>query len=154
MVELATRFDSYDDVGNSFNYSLGSKYTPHDIIAFRGRYATSFKAVPLNYINISGPGGYNSIRDQRYCEKHSSTCDSKRPLNSILMAETGNEDLNPEVGFNYSAGIILQPIKDLSIVADYYWVSLSDTFSQDSAQDIADWLVCGTNEPTEGAEEE
>jgi iron complex outermembrane receptor protein len=63
----------------------------------------------------------------------------------------GNKDLEPEVGMNYIAGIILDPLPGFNIVSDYYWINLKDTFSSDELQEIVDaWYQQSGGAPGSG----
>jgi iron complex outermembrane recepter protein len=65
--------------------------------------------------------------------------------------QPGNKDLKPEVGLNYIAGIILDPVPGLSLISDYYWVNLKKTFNTDEVQEIVDaWYEANPNATTGG----
>lgn len=155
-VDGALRFDHYSDFKNSANYSAGIKLTViPEMFALRGRTASSFKAPTLSNIHREGGGGYFTVRDARYCEREMNNgrfCDITNPQRSIFIYNPGNKDLDPEVGQNNSLGIILEPLPGLNLIADYYWVSLQDTFKTDSYQAVLDeWYAGHENSPSSGS---
>jgi outer membrane receptor protein involved in Fe transport len=137
----ALRFDRYSDFDDVFNYGLGLKVATFDFLTLRGRAASSYKAPPLSYIHQEGGGGYYSVRDENWCQRENDegrVCESSNPRHYIYVENPGNNNLDPEVGLNYTAGFILEPLAGLSIVADHYWINLEKTFKRDDLQDVLD----------------
>jgi outer membrane receptor protein involved in Fe transport len=138
-LEGALRFDNFSDFGDAVNYGLGTKVKVVPGVALRSRYATSFKAPNLDYIHQEGGGGYFNLNDDRWCtveKSYGRPCST--PLHQVYTDSIGNKDLDPEQGYNYSGGIILEPIEGLTVVSDYHAINLKKTFGNDDLQSIID----------------
>lgn len=137
----ALRFDRYSDFDDVFNYGFGLKVATSEFLTLRGRAASSYKAPPLSYIHQQGGGGYYSVRDEQWCERENNegrVCESSNPRHYIYVENPGNKNLDPEIGLNYTAGFILEPIPGLSLIADHYWINLEKTFKRDDLQEVLD----------------
>ncbi|WP_141736167.1 TonB-dependent receptor plug domain-containing protein [Oligoflexus tunisiensis] len=150
-VEGALRFDNFSDFGDTTNYGLGTKLKVVQGVALRGRYATSFKAPNLDYLHQEGGGGYISLIDEKWCQTekdYGRPCST--PVHQIYIDSVGNEDLDPEQGVNYSAGIILEPIEGLTLVSDYHAINLKKTFGNDDLQSIVEAWYAENPDNTQG----
>ncbi len=153
-VDGALRFDAFQDVDPSLNYGLGLKYKMIPEAAFRARAASSYKAPPLAYVHQKGGGGYLPVNDPYNCARENDQhrfCDPDNPSRMVYVESPGNDNLNPEVGVNYSIGMVLEPLQGLNIISDYYWVFLSKTFQVDDLQRVVDrWYAANGNSTTSG----
>lgn len=154
-LDAALRFDNYSDFDSTVNYGGGLKYTViPDFLALRGRAASSFKAPALADMHQEGGGGYFTIRDPNYCAREVAegrVCDQTDPNRQIFVQNPGNKDLDPEIGTNYTLGFVLEPAPGLSLIADYYWIFLRDTFSTETLQVVVDeWYAQNGTNPTGG----
>ncbi|HYX33313.1 MAG TPA: TonB-dependent receptor [Oligoflexus sp.] len=140
-VEGALRFDHYSDFDSTANFGLGAKASLTSFLGVRGRAASSFTAPQLSALHQIGGGGYYSVTDEKWCARENAagrTCEITNPSRQVYVDQPGNKELKPEVGLNYIAGIILDPVPGLSLVSDYYWVNLKKTFATDQIQEIVD----------------
>jgi outer membrane receptor protein involved in Fe transport len=140
-VEGALRLDHYSDFDSTANFGLGTKASLLPFLGVRARAASSFTAPQLSALHQVGGGGYFSVTDEKWCQREidaGRVCELTNPSRQVYVDRPGNQDLKPEVGFNYIAGIILDPVPGLSLVSDYYWVNLKKTFSTDEVQEIVD----------------
>jgi outer membrane receptor protein involved in Fe transport len=151
-VEGALRYDHYSDFDGTLNFGLGVKASVLPFLGVRGRAASSYTAPTLSSLHQVGGGGYQTVDDQHWCDVQNAkgnTCVD--PSHQIYVDSPGNKNLDPEVGLNYIAGIILDPLPGLSIVSDYYWVNLKDTFASDDFQEIVDqWYQQSNKQPGNG----
>jgi outer membrane receptor protein involved in Fe transport len=53
----------------------------------------------------------------------------KNPANQYSSQTGGNPKLSPERGTTYTAGIVLTPVKDLTVAVDYFNIKIEDTIS-------------------------
>lgn len=138
-LEGALRFDNFNDFSSRVNYGLGSKVKPFSSLALRGRAASSFKAPPLTYLHQEGGGGYYGVDDPAACQREK---DQNRPCDGVNTAiysdQPGTKDLDPEIGQNFSAGLIFEPLPGLTLISDHYWIDLKGTFGRDENQLLVD----------------
>lgn len=133
--QLALRGDHYSDFGTTWNPKLALAWRPADKVLLRGSATTSFKAPTLPEIG-SITTAYTTVADWARCGPLGyvgAQC-SYSPKDYLQ----GNPDLKAEKAANYSAGIVLQPVKDLELSLDWYGIHQRDTIQALDAQYIVD----------------
>ncbi|HTD05016.1 TonB-dependent receptor domain-containing protein, partial [Undibacterium sp.] len=130
-IQLAARVDNYSDVGNTFNPKVAVRYQPTKEVLLRASASTGFRAPTLFEKNaprsrndtndsysdpILCPGGVpqpgaNPLRD----------CDLQQ-----FKLQGGNPNLKPEKSKTFSVGVVLEPIKEVSLALDYWNIHLRD----------------------------
>jgi iron complex outermembrane receptor protein len=116
-VNIAGRWDKYNDVGITENPRLGFTWTVSDAVKLRGNYGTSFTAPNMQYLSsvVTGsvttnttvftvPSDHPAIGPGRICSNPAVPCVFDSTLPGILTS-VGNPDLKPMKGQTYSAGI-------------------------------------------------
>jgi iron complex outermembrane recepter protein len=100
-LSLAGRYDSYSDVGSTFNPKLGFSWRPLALVKVRGNWGTSFRAPPFFLSNRDqvGDAGIADVVDPR------SPTGSTRAL--LLLGPL--PDLRPETSRAWTAGVDLTP---------------------------------------------
>ena len=140
-LNLALRFDNYNDVGHTTNPKLGLRYQPSTALLVRASASTGFRAPTLfekygppskNDTNdsyddpILCPGGVaqpgaNPLRD----------CDLQQ-----FKLQGGNPNLKPEKSTTFSVGLVLEPYRDLTLSVDYWHIQLKDKIAALPEQSI------------------
>ena len=113
-VDFAGRFEHYTDAGDAENGKISTRYDFTKWFAARGTISNGFRAPTLaeeNYssLNVS-PTGASGI-----------LATTSKGAQSI-----GAVPLKAERSTNASAGIVLQPLRDLSVTADVYQINIRD----------------------------
>ncbi|MFY1663367.1 TonB-dependent receptor [Pseudomonas sp. Pseu.R1] len=130
-LSAAIRHDKYSDFGSTTNPKYSFRYQPLKELVVRGAYSEGFRAPTLyelyapqaitftqGYYNdpvlcaggVVQPGG-NAGRD----------CDQQ--FHSQLG---GNQNLSPEKARNVTFGFVFQPMSNLSMGLDFWWVHISN----------------------------
>ena len=122
-LQLAGRYDYYDDFGSTFNPKVGLTWRPLDSLAVRGSWATSFRAPSLTQAGVklrTTTATYDCSTNQTvadlYCEGFG---DVRRP--NVL--ELGNPDLQAETSESVSIGFAWSPTQDTTLTVDYWQFS-------------------------------
>ena len=130
-MQLAARYDRYNDVGNTTNPKVGLRWQPSQMLVLRGSASTGFRAPTLFEKNappsrndtndsyddpILCPGGVpqpgaNPLRD----------CDLQQ-----YKLQGGNPNLKPEKSKSFSFGAVIEPTRNLTVAADYWNIKLKD----------------------------
>ncbi|MFZ6754882.1 TonB-dependent receptor plug domain-containing protein, partial [Undibacterium sp. Dicai25W] len=134
-MQAALRGDHYSDFGNSVNPKLAFAWRPSDKILVRGSATTSFKAPTLPEIGATTTA-YVTVADWARCG----------PLGYVGAQCSygpkaylqGNPNLKAEKANNYSFGLVLQPIKDLTASIDWFGIKQRDTIQSLDAQYLVD----------------
>ncbi|WP_395341519.1 TonB-dependent receptor domain-containing protein [Ningiella sp. W23] len=119
-VNMAGRFDDYNDFGSSFNPKVSFSLRPAENLIVRGSWSTAFRApsltqagVQLRTTRASFDCGANQQVADLYCEG-----DNIIRGNNVL--ELGNPNLQPEESESYSLGIAYSPTENTDITIDYW----------------------------------
>ena len=140
-VQLAARFDHYSDAGSTTNPKIGLRYQASDRLVLRGSASTGFRAPTLFEKNappsrndtndsyddpILCPGGVpqpgaNPLRD----------CDLQQ-----YKLQGGNENLKPEKSKTFAFGVVLEPLREVTVAIDYWNIHLKDKIASLPEQSI------------------
>ncbi len=114
-VQLAARADRYSDFGSALSPKIGAKWTPYDSVLVRASFNKGFRAPTLtentqsnslSLVSVTGiPGG-------------------------VSVINTGNPNLKAERSESTSIGIVWEPVKNVSLSADWYYIIQRDLVSQ------------------------
>jgi iron complex outermembrane receptor protein len=122
MVGLAGRTEHYSDFGNTTNGKVSARLELFPGYAIRGAVQTGFRAPSLaqeffsstatNFLNLTGTLQPFEVR-------------TLPPTSEVAIA-LGAEPLKAEKSVNYSVGLALTPLQNLSLTADYYNITIDD----------------------------
>lgn len=111
-VDVAGRFEHYNDVGSTANGKLSTRYDFTPKIAVRGSVSTGFRAPSLAeeyYSNVSSsPSAISGLLS----------------ANSAAAKLIGAQPLKAEKSTNYNIGLVLTPVKDLNVSIDAYQIDI------------------------------
>jgi iron complex outermembrane receptor protein len=114
----AVRAEHYSDFGSTLNFKLDSRYKVTDNFNLRSSVSTGFRAPSLAQINFSNT--FTTVQgSQRFDVKIA-------PNYSPITKAAGIPDLKQEKSVNASLGFSWQPLKELTITIDGYWVRVKD----------------------------
>jgi iron complex outermembrane recepter protein len=132
------------NLGNTFSdvtYKLAFRYTPIEMVSFRGSVGTGFKAP--NLTDIAGSLAFNGSTAGTYacpfpgsvgCQPGSAQYDLVSGPNS----QSGSAGLKPEKSTQFGFGVRIEPISQLSIALDYWNVKIKNQIeSQGIAEQVA-----------------
>ena len=113
-IDLAGRFEHYTDSGDTETGKVSSRYNFTRYFAIRGTVSNGFRAPTLaeehfSALNVSPTGASGDLA-----------------VSSAAAALLGAVPLKPERSTNASAGLVMEPIRDLSITADVYQINIRD----------------------------
>ncbi len=132
-VQLAARFDNYSDVGNTTNPKIGVRYQPNKQLLLRGSASTGFRAPTLFEKNApqSKNDTNDSYNDPVLCPGGKVSSDPiANPLRDCdlqqFKMQGGNPNLKPEKSKTFSFGVVVEPIKEVTLAVDYWQINLKD----------------------------
>jgi iron complex outermembrane receptor protein len=148
---LALRGDHFSDFGSTFNPKLSVRWQPTHAVMFRGTVSTGFRAPTLPELYGTArtrtpstakwddpllcpsatpgvPGTGTVTKDPRYAALN---LDPTRVCNTNLTTLTGaNPDLQPEKARTITAGIVLEPVKNMMVSFDVWDIQMKGTIAQ------------------------
>ncbi len=121
-VNASGRYDHYSEGFSHFSPKIGAKFTPIPQFAIRGTYAQGFRAPTFaeNGATSSYAGFSTFTPPAAFQAAHGGTGNPYSLSYSLGSALTGNPNLKPETSRSFTAGVIVQPVRWLSLTADYY----------------------------------
>jgi iron complex outermembrane receptor protein len=125
-VTASLRYDKYSDFGSSTNPKASFRFQPMKEWLFRGSVSTGFRA-PTLYELYGAPAYTNTAGDYAnpvLCPdgKTGTQCDAQ-----FQVLNAGNQALQPEKSRSASLGVAFQPVTDLTLSADFWWVHLKQS---------------------------
>jgi iron complex outermembrane receptor protein len=134
-LSAAVRHDKFSDFGSTTNPKYSFRYQPIKELVVRGSYSEGFRAPSLyelnnpNYTTFT-TGSYN---DPTLCTGGTAQPGGNAARDCGLQFNNrtgGNHDLSPEQARNKTIGFVFQPIRDLSVGLDFWWIKISDQIAE------------------------
>lgn len=122
------RYDKYSSGQSNFSPKLGFKLTPIKQIALRGTYAKGFRIPSFNEAFGLPTTGYitqtvDCIAFAAFCAAHSNNNYVTQSY-TIGLTQTGNPALKPEKSTSYTAGLVFEPMSNVSLTLDYWHIKV------------------------------
>jgi iron complex outermembrane recepter protein len=118
LVGVAGRVERYNDFGSTTDGKVTARFEVAPGIAVRGAVATGFRAPSLGQSFFSATST-NFIGGVPFENR-------TFPVNTGVAQALGARELTAEKSENYSFGLALNPVKNLSVTADYYQILIDD----------------------------
>jgi iron complex outermembrane receptor protein len=118
LIGIAGRVEDYNDFGSTTDGKVTARFEPIPGFAVRGAVSTGFKAPSLgqSFFSATSTNFVNGVPfDNRTF-----------PVSSDVAQALGAQPLTAEKSENYSFGVALSPVKNLSLTADYYQILIDD----------------------------
>ena len=130
-VQLALRHDRYDDFGGTTNPKMGLRWQPAKQLVVRASYSEGFRAPSLaDLYNPPRTGQTNGIYDDPLgCIKTATIDNTDNPDYCGLQPDKllgGRAGLKPETSKQFSAGVVLEPQRNLTATLDYWKIRKQD----------------------------
>lgn len=118
-VDLAVRWEDFDDFGTTTNYKIATNYRFAEPFAIRGSWSTGFRAPTPGQSNAGNvTTQFDPVRGELV---NNGTIP---PTNPVALLR-GGEALDPEESQNFSVGAILE-LGDFRVTLDYYQIEVDD----------------------------
>jgi iron complex outermembrane receptor protein len=129
-LDAAVRYDHYNTYGGSTTPKFGVKYTPFEFITLRGTYGKGFRAPNPAEAGQSGAlFGGAPFNDASLCPNPANPqAAGNFPTQcnrGLVGLQVSNPQLQPEKSTNWTAGIIVNPVRDTSISIDYWDIKVN-----------------------------
>ncbi len=127
---VAVRYDKYSDFGNT-NPKVGLRFQPIPEFLARASYSTGFRAPSL--YELYSPNGLTftagSYDDPVQCPGGKPIAGANPGVacgQQFLALVGGNANLQPEKAKNMTLGFVIEPIKDLTVDIDFWWIRFEE----------------------------
>lgn len=129
-IQTAVRYDHYSDFGDTINPKAAFKFTPVEQVMFRGSASTGFRAPTLYdmYMPASKTNTGSSYHDPLRCppsgNQNLAAC-KEDPMQQYIQ-QGGNTQLKPEKTWSTSIGMVVEPVKTVTLSADLWTTAIKD----------------------------
>lgn len=133
-LQLAVRRDAYSRIGSTVNPKVGFKFQPMESLLFRGSYNTGFKAPSFQQQQPNtAPQDYTGkFDDPVKCPTDPTQCQ----IIGLDYTSSGNPDLKPEKSKQGTLGVVVSPVNNMLLFADYWRVDLRDRIRTLTINDV------------------
>jgi len=135
-VSFSGRYDKYSTGQKAFSPKVGAKFTPIPEIAIRGTWSKGFRIPSFNEAFGLPTTGYvtrvvNCATFATFCAAHGNNAyaTGNYPLG---LTSVGNPALDPERSTAFTAGIILEPTRNLNLTVDFWRIKVKDLITSGS----------------------
>ena len=128
-LNLAGRYDDYDDFGTSFSPQLSARWQVSDPVVLRASWGEGFKAPNLTELYISRSQSFNDVQDVYRCEALG-VAEDDCPENQVENFSSGNPGLEAETAESFNLGIVIEPTEGLQISLDRFAIELENGVDQ------------------------
>jgi iron complex outermembrane receptor protein len=131
-INASGRYDSYSSGQKAFSPKVGVKFRPIRQLTLRGTYSRGFRIPSFGEANALPTTGFvplnlttlpNSFLQQygAGCTNTTTTaCPAYLTGAAVGLTTLASPDLKPEKSRSFTAGLIFEPVRNLSITVDYY----------------------------------
>ncbi|WP_213941281.1 TonB-dependent receptor [Pseudomonas sp. dw_612] len=145
-LSAAVRHDKYSDFGSTTNPKYSFRYQPLKELVVRGAYSEGFRAPSLYELYAPQSLSFTqaNYNDPVLCTGGvlQAGGNAGRDCGQQFLAKGGgNQDLAPEKARNVTLGFVYQPVRDLSVGLDFWWIHISNQiqpFPESTVFDQAD----------------
>ncbi|KUM52908.1 TonB-dependent receptor domain-containing protein [Rheinheimera sp. EpRS3] len=119
-LQLAGRYDNYDDFGSTFNPKVAFSWRPVEELVVRASWATSFRAPSLTQAGVklrTTTARYDCGANQAVADLY---CEGDGTERSVDVLELGNPRLQAEESESVSFGFGWSPTQDTTLTVDYW----------------------------------
>lgn len=122
-MQLASRYESFSDVGDIAKPKVSLAWQVNDMVQFRAAYAEGFKAPGLPQTTAVDVSRSNTRSDPISGTRQ-----------GTLEIRNGSADLKPETSKNTFAGIVFTPTENITLTADWWHIKQKDVVGILSSQ--------------------
>ena len=142
------RYDSYSSGQHNFSPKIGGKFTPVKQISLVSTFSKGFR-IPSFAESYGLPTtGFipNSTPPLSYSSRCTAAAGTYCQNYTLGTTSVGNPNLRPEKATNFTAGVILNPVRNVSLRVDYYNIYKKDLITgADYGPQVAAYYASGGN---------
>lgn len=134
-VGIAGRFEDYSLFGTTTNGKLAARFAVTNAVSVRGAVSTGFRAPTPGQQYLQNVAQNPNLNPSI---ARSVDVRAQLPSNSEAAALFGGEPLTPEESVNLSFGLVLQPVRGVSVTLDAYQIDVNDRIGLSTAFELTE----------------
>ena len=115
---MAARFEDYSDFGSNVSFKGSVRYQPSRRVTLRAGASTGFRAPGLSQISFSKV--VTNVIGGEFIDV------GLFPADNPAAQALGAVPLKEETAYNLSAGVVLTPVDNFTVTADYFHIRIND----------------------------
>ena len=115
---MAARFEDYSDFGSNVSFKGSVRYQPSHRVTLRAAASTGFRAPGLSQVSFSKV--VTNVIEGKFIDV------GLFPADNPAAQALGAVPLKEETAYNLSAGVVLTPVDNFTITADYFHIRIND----------------------------
>ena len=132
---LAARSDNYSDFGSTFNPKASIRFQPSKSLLFRAAAGTGFRAPTL--WDVNSPPSFSNTADTVQDPACPNPAEVQGRCNSqVVTRSTAASSLKPEKSQQFSAGMVFEPTKSMTLSLDYWNIEKKDQIGVIAAESL------------------
>jgi iron complex outermembrane recepter protein len=134
LADVAARFEDYSDFGSRVSGKASLRFQPSRRVTLRAAASTGFRAPGLSQIAFSKV--VTNVIAGQFIDV------GLFPVDNPAAVALGAKPLQEETAFNLSAGLVVSPVENLTLTADYFRIKINNqillgaTFDDQATVDI------------------
>jgi iron complex outermembrane recepter protein len=120
LADVAARFETYSDFGERLTGKVAVRYQPSQRVTLRAAASTGFRAPGLSQEFFSKVKGVTNVIAGQAVDI------GILPVDHPASLALGSKPLKEETSFNFSGGVAVTPVENLTITADYFHIKIND----------------------------
>jgi len=120
LINVALRFEDFDDFGTTTNWKVASAFTVNDRLTLRGSASTGFRAPTPGQSNVTKVSTLTDLGTGNLVQS------GQIPPTNPIAQFFGAKALKPEDALNVSLGFSAEPMDNLTVTVDYFYIELKD----------------------------
>jgi iron complex outermembrane recepter protein len=118
LTEVAARFEDYSDFGSQVSFKGSVRYQPSPRVTLRAAGSTGFRAPGLSQVSFSKV--VTNVISGDFVDV------GVFPFDNPAAQALGAKPLKEETAYNLSTGVVLTPVNNFTITADYFHIRIND----------------------------
>jgi iron complex outermembrane receptor protein len=120
LADVAGRFEHYSDFGSRLTGKAAVRYQPSRRVTFRAAASSGFRAPGLSQEFFSKVKGVTNVIAGQAVDI------GILPVGHPASLALGSKPLKEETSINFSGGLAVTPVENLTITADYFYIKIND----------------------------
>jgi iron complex outermembrane receptor protein len=145
LVNASGRYDHYSSGQSNFSPKVGAKFTPFRQLAIRGTWSRGFRIPSFGEANALPTTGYvtnnATLFNDGYLAQYGCTvatfasCPTYIRQGSYGSTTLASQNLDPEKSRSFTAGIVFEPIRNVSFTVDFFDIKKTGAITSLTAGD-------------------